>query len=384
MVDADLPSIKRGIMGRVFKQISSGSVYSSPLDKDEVALNPRCALLANGELVCSFLLQSGFGINDFKAMLSFSKDAGSTWSEPTEIWPHLSNRFSHIGQISVIQGTDTLLYFGTRIPIDEPGESYWRDDLKGIKQNELFLARSDNRGHTWTDPQGIPMPHAGSAEAQGPILRTGNGAWLACYAPYRTWDPGLNVELNCLMQLRSDDQGGSWRFQRLMTFKEPRSGAAEAWIAELADNLLISTCWHTNLSGEGEDFTNKYALSRDGGKYWSGPHDTGIHGQSTALLALNPTQVLMVYNQRKRGDPGIRGAVFEVNDTGLQIVSDEFLWNAQSGTRTASSGNHADWTDFSFGEPAMIRIDGQRLLLVFWEKGGPGHNGISARLFEKQ
>lgn len=371
-------------MKTTFFETARGHVYRSPEGRSEVALNPRSAVFSDGEVACSFMLQSGFGMNDFKAMLAFSQDSGSSWSEPILLWRHLLDRFSFVGQISSIPGTDSLLFFGTRIPIDVPGELYWHDGFKGIKQNELIWARSDDRGQTWADPQGIGMPRVGSAEAQGPILVMRNGVWVACYAPYRTWNPDLKVELNCLMQLRSENEGESWEFSRVMTFIEPQSGAAEAWIAELTDEVLISTCWHTNLSDQGEDFTNKYALSPDGGRSWSGPHDTSIQGQSTALLALNSREVLMVYNQRKRGEPGIRAAKWIVDESGATLVCDDYLWKSEIGTRNRSSGNHADWTDFAFGEPALARVNEDRLLLVFWEKGESGASSISFRLYEER
>jgi len=66
----------------------------------------------------------------------------------------------------------------------------------------------------------------------------------------------------------------------------------------------------------------------------------------------------------------------------VEIIADEMLWAAKTATRSNSSGDHADWTDFAFGEPALIRLDQFRFLLVFWEKGG--QNGISFRLFERR
>ena len=367
---------------RCFREVGSGAVYLSPDGVEEVAINPRCAVLPHGEIVCSFMRQSAFGINDFKPQIVFSTDGGRTWTEPRVIWPHLVDRLSCIGQISAIPGTNSLLFYGVAFPVDTPGEIYWREDILGLKQNSLAWARSDDGGRTWNEPRLLEIPHPGSGEAQGPILVTREGPWLACYAPYRNWDTTAEFELNCLMQLRSDDEGKSWTFSRLMTFAEPESGAAEAWLAQCGD-ALVASCWHTNLAKDASgDFSNKVAVSQDGGRTWSGPMDTAIQGQSTALLALDAQRVALVYNQRKSGEPGIRAAVLEPHRGGVKITGDEILWAAKTATRSNSSGDHASWTDFAFGEPALIRLDAARFLLVFWEKGGPGHNGISFRLFE--
>ena len=107
-----------------FAEIAAGTVYRSPAGVEEVAINPRCALLPQGVLACSFMLQSGFGVNDFKPMFVFSRDGGLTWSEPRLIWPQLVDRLSCIGQISAIPRTDSLLFFGVGCPIDQLGEIY--------------------------------------------------------------------------------------------------------------------------------------------------------------------------------------------------------------------------------------------------------------------
>jgi len=365
----------------LFSEIGSGAVYLSPDGVEELAINPRAAVLPHGGIVCSFMLQSGFGINDFKPQLAFSHDGGRSWTEPRLIWPHLVDKLSCIGQVSTIPGTNSLLFYGVAFPVEIPGEIYWRDDILGLKQNSLMWARSDDGGQTWSEPHLVALPHPGSAEAQGPICVTKDGTWLASYAPYRNWDPAAEFELNCLMQLRSEDEGKSWSFSRIMTFAEHDSGAAESWIAECG-GVLLASCWHTNLAETGGDFSNKVAVSVNGGRSWSGPLDTGIQGQSTALLTLDARRVLLVYNQRKLGEPGIRAAVLDPHDGGVEIIADEMLWAAKTATRSNSSGDHADWTDFAFGEPALIRLDQFRFLLVFWEKGG--QNGISFRLFERR
>ena len=42
---------------------------------------PRTVVTGAGELVCSYMVQSASGINDFKPMIPRSADLGATWQE---------------------------------------------------------------------------------------------------------------------------------------------------------------------------------------------------------------------------------------------------------------------------------------------------------------
>lgn len=86
-----------------------------------VAVGPRCVVTDSGHLVCVFELQSALGVNDFVPVITESVDDGATWSEPRLVWPHLENTYSVFINLSRSAAGDLFLY-GTRTPIDAPGE----------------------------------------------------------------------------------------------------------------------------------------------------------------------------------------------------------------------------------------------------------------------
>ncbi len=58
----------------VFETISEGWVTQrQPGTPTAIAAGPRCAVTNEGDVVCTFMVQSKLGINDFKAMLARSK-----------------------------------------------------------------------------------------------------------------------------------------------------------------------------------------------------------------------------------------------------------------------------------------------------------------------
>jgi hypothetical protein len=329
-----------------------------------VAAGPRCAITRKGDIVCTFMVQSSLGTNDFQPVIARSVDGGATWSDALPMWPHLSPSYSIFGSVS--RAPDgTLFYFGTRYPIDTPGESFWSEATQGLKDNELFWSRSTDDGQTWREPQIIPMPISGAAEAPGAMAVLRSGRMICCYAPYNTFDADLVVDRSQIVALRSDDQGATWRHNSMIRFASEHSTGAEAWAIELADGRLLGTTWHLNQQDK-SDHPNAYAISLDRGDTWQPVGSTGILGQSTSLAALPDGRALFVYNQRRHGEPGVWIAVVRPTEDSFGVESDEIAWRARTRTQSGSAGDHTEWTDFSFGEPSAVMLPDGTWLLVLW------------------
>lgn len=348
-----------------FETISEGFVTKrQPNTPTAIAAGPRCAVTKDGEVVCTFMVQSKLGINDFKPMVARSKDGGKTWSEPRFLWPQLQEKYSIFGAISRAPNGD-FFFYGTWYPIDTPGESFWSDATQGLKQNELIWAKSTDGGQTWSAPKTFPMPIPGAAEAPGPMTITRKGRWVCCYAPYNTFDPKLIVDRNQIVAVRSDDQGKTWKHNSMIRFESKYSTGAEAWVIELADGKLLGTTWHMNQQDK-SDHPNAYAISLDGGDTWKPYRSTGIMGQSTALTALPDGRALFIYNQRKHGEPGVWMAVAKPTEKDFGVESNQIVWSAQTKTQCGSSGDHSAWTDFSFGEPSATLLPDKTLFVALW------------------
>ena len=109
---------------------------------------------------------------------------------------------------------------------------------------------------------------------------------------------------------------------------------------------------------------------------------TGILGQSTALASLPDGRALFVYNQRQHGDPGVWLAVVRPTDTDFGIEHHQMVWHAETRTRSATSGDLAEWTDFSFGEPSVAVLPDGRLLVALWclQPSGTGIRFVNLEL----
>jgi len=350
----------------------------------DIGVGPRLVVLDSGEILCSYMRTARTTTNDFVPVICRSSDMGRTWSSPEAIWPTLQSRWSHF--VSISRDAPGRLYlFGSRTPIDTPGESFWSDAAQGLKENELVWATSTDGGQNWTDPRVIPLPIVGSAESPGAMCVTPS-RWIGVYSPCNTFDLGVAVDRSQVVAVLSDDEGRTWRQVSMLRFSDPDTSAAEAWAIQLADGRLLGTAWH--IGPQGHDLPNAYALSQDGGTTWTPTQSTGIMGQSTALAPLAAGQMaegraMFLYNQRKHGEPGVWLAIARPTDTDFGIEHNEIVWRAEQPTQsTTSSGELANWSDFSFGEPSAARLADDTWLIALWciQPSGTGIRSVRVKL----
>ena len=342
-----------------FEVIDEGFVVLGPLGACS-----RVAVVAPDEFVCTYLTRSGAGTLDYTMESARSTDGGRTWVATGAIWPDLVGRTSMSVALSQAPNGDLFLY-GTSTPAEDPHASWWQPERLALKQNDLVWARSRDGGRTWSRPAIIPMPIAGSAEAPGPLTVTGSGRWIACYAPYNTFDESEVVDRSQIVAILSDDEGATWRHTSMLRFADPDSGGAQAWVVELADGRLLGTCWNMGLT-TGIDAEIPFALSTDGGETWTTTRSTGIAGQATALTPVADGRVLLAYSQRAQPDPGIWLAVARPSAADFCVERLGPAWVAQRATHTEGDAGHDSWRDFAFGEPSILVLPDGDIYLTLW------------------
>ncbi len=352
-----------------FEPISDGFIHRcSPGANKPVAMCSRCVALDRDNLVASFMVHTDLMVNDFAPVLCRSQDGGQSWSDPERIWPHLESSFSISGSISQSSlDSKHLFYYGSRCPIDTPGEASFDPTRDAIKDNQLIWAESTDGGNHWTDPMVIERPIPGSSEAPGPICCLANGDLIGCYVPYNTFDPDVQVQRNQVMAMirRHGDQ--SWTHARALDFKTPSDSGAESWVVQLTNRLVFAASWHFSYD-QGVDRPNACAVSEDGGETWGPTCSTGIMGQSLALLPQAEGRVLMAYNQRNHERPGIGLALAQPSADGFGLLADTMIWRAERNTRADVVGNQSmsDFANFAFGEPSLTALTDGSVLLTFW------------------
>lgn len=367
-----------------FETLSSGFIHEcTPGGEEGAAATSRCAVTSTGAVLCSFMLHPGLGVNGFVPCLSRSTDHGETWGFAGYIWPHLRETYSMNPSISRSPNGELFL-FGSRTPITRPGEPFWCQETLGILPNELIWSRSADDGHTWLEPRAVAVPLPGAAETPAPLCVTRSGHWLGPYAPHNTFDPDLDVDRRHTVLVVSDDRGETWSHVSTLRVGEPNAVCAESWVIELADGRLLATTAKIRL-GEGDDYPNAYALSRDAGRTWSATLSTELPGQASAPAALPDGRVLYVYARRQREPRGVWLAAARPAESGFNVEADELVWQPETPTQGDSSGKFEEWTDFAFGEPSVTVLPDESVLVAFWciQPSGRGIRFVKLKVSSK-
>ena len=344
----------------MFKKISEGDVFATTVDC--ATSGPRAAVLPDGRVVCTFMINSYSGSNDFVPMIAVA-DENLNFGEAEKLWPALEDKWSLFG--SVRRGGDGRYSFSGQVfPIAQKGEAFWSDEALGMKENYVFYSLSDD-GVNFPEPKMLDLPYYASAEQPGGLLVDADGKMTMIYAPYPTIEKREPVDNGCIVMLRSTDGGESFESKKFGSV-DGDSQYAESWIVRLADGRLAVSTWQT----ASEDST-RYFISDDDGKTVNGPFTQPFRGQSTGAFAMDDGSVLIVYNQRKYGTVGVWMAHERFGADGkVDVLYNEPVWEAESATKTGESTDFGQWTDFSFGEPAVTVLPDGDVLVVLWYKKG--------------
>jgi hypothetical protein len=349
----------------MFKKISEGNVAFTA-EKNKATAGPRVAVLPDGMLACTYMVNSYVGSNDFVAHIAYSKD-GSSWTEGKPIWPQFIGKKSMF--VSIRPTEDGRISLGGMwFDIDGPNEAFWSDEAAGMKENRLIFSISKD-GYVFPEPVEFDLPYYASAEEPGGVLVDADGTITMIYAPYPTIEKKEPVNTNQMVMMRSTDSGKTFQPSTFGPF--PGTGTyAESWLVRLTDGRLMAASW---LIGDSLN-ADVYFLSKDNGKTFSGPDLMDFKGQTTALTPYLDNTVLIPYNQRKTGTIGVWLALAKPDDTGFHMLANEPVWEAEIATRNNTSGDFSNWTDYSFGEPSVAVLPDGTFLVVLWyqQMGGTG------------
>ncbi len=353
----------------MFRKLGEGDIFV--MKTVGATSGPRTAVLPDGGLLCTFMINSRGGANDFTPMVSRSED-GTNWSKAQEIWPGRKGRYSDF--VSVRRGGNGLLYLaGKSWAIKEPGESFWSDTEGAMKENRLIWSVSPD-GLCFPLPNEVPLPYPGAAENPGGMLTGADGALRMLYSPYPViGEPGAS-DTNCMVLLTSHDGGRSFVPRQFARVSGPCL-YAESWIEQLSDGRFFVSSWQT----AGGDPT-VYFLSEDNGETFTGAIPQPFRGQSTSVTAGPDGTVYVVYNRRKEAPAGVWLALEKPRTDGAVLLDNQMIWEAAVTSKLGDT-DFSGWTDFAFGEPGITVIGDGTLLVTFWyqENGAAGIHYVRLR-----
>ena len=182
---------------------------------------------------------------------------------------------------------------------------------------------------------------------------------------FHRWD-GSEVSRNCGRLLYSRDGGKTWADDVVCAeFPGDSVSCYEQRMAETEDGTLVVTLWCEDFV-TGERLNNHVTFSTDGGRSFSAPVDTGVHGQATGIVALGGNRVMTLHAVRRDTDePGIYAAIADVTGGEWHLLSCERIWAPSMPVVRAKYAAEI-FAFLKFGQPGGILMPDGKVLMSHW------------------
>ena len=352
--------------------IDSGILYRNPQPdlRSVHACFPVILPLSRDEMICVYRRGSAFASVDGRTGRLRSTDGGRTWIEEGLMWDGSEDDRSYCyrGAGLTMLSDGTILSVGSRFDRSDPDKPMFNPETEGYLPTEIVLFRSEDRGHSWSSPQVVPLPEGLTANNSGPILELSNRRWLL---PIETWksyeDPTPPKQR--AMVLFSNDRGSTWGAP--LTNGDGVADGVYYWdqrIIPLGGDRLLAMFWTHSLATD-KDISVHRATSEDGGTTWTNPEATNIQGQVTCPVNLGSNRTLAVYNLRYADRPGIMAASSEDEGRTWDLGNQVTVWDAFGQANIGAAAGERELQQhvtIAFGKPEAQLLDDGDVLVSFW------------------
>ncbi len=345
--------------------IDSGTIDHQP---GRGAFFPVVGELGDGSLVCAQFVGDSLGGDEARMELLCSQD-GASWTNTGLIEGGGLTQEEGYAYRSpqVFEGDDgswVLRYNRFRFVSDIMFE-----DGGGEQPCDMLIARSTDRGETWSEPEIVPVdlpPERYAWHGIGLVLRFPSGRWLY---PFETGKPIGAEEFPTLIAgaSASADRGKTWNeTTRVASDPHGQTFYYDQASCILSDDRAYTTLW-TYAPETNEHLNNTFVISEDEGRTWSEPQETNLRGQCCVPMPLPDGRVAAIYNYRHEPQ-GVHVALSEdlINfDTDNEVVI--FDAGDAATIKEARSDAALDMNMvIGFGRPFGMTLSNGDLYTAFW------------------
>ena len=351
------------------EKIFSTVIYENPLPqlRSRQSAFPGLAALPDGKIIATHQIGEAFESVDGTTYISVSEDGGRSFSSPKRVFDKSREKIPMTDN-----GKPSLLPDG-RIAI--LGYAFYREDPElplgnpktgGLLPDEVFISFSEDGGESFGDMKTVKTSFGNSVEASAPLSVLADGSLAAPITGFADWDGTLRHR-NCGRLLRSFDGGRTFDDSVVCTaFDGDSVSCFEQRMCQTKNGTIAVISWNEDLV-TGKRLNNHITLSRDNGKSFSAPIDTGIRGQASSIIALEGDKVMTIHAVRRDTDaPGIYVATADLSGGKWSLESVERIWEPD--VPITKDAHMAEiFSYLKFGQPSGIITEDGRLLLCHWE-----------------
>ncbi len=354
------------------KLLSEGVLYKNPNPgfKVECAFLPNIVPLSDTELICFYRLGSAFYSVDGKLAKLRSTDGGETWFQEEHVWDAAGDDIPY--NYSAPHGTllrdGSMVLVAFRVDFVDPEVPMYNPETGGWRPVETVLFRSEDHGHTWSEPELVDFPYQGTAAPPSQVIELNDGRWLLTGEHWKAWDDVSPLHIKTFSTF-SDDRGKTWSGP----VEHPSASDAEKMFShgrhmQLLDGRVAALQWTQDV-GASKDFDLHLTTSDEAASTWSHPQPTGIMGQTSWLVDLGGGLLVAAYTRREGMSPGImvvlsedEGKTWDLDNQVMvwDAVGQEYLGVEQRPEYPASHDNIA------FGKPNAVRLPNGEIMCSWW------------------
>ena len=329
---------------------------------------PAMCKLSDGRLLASFKAAPQKGGNkDNTVLMCVSGDNGRTWSEGSEPFtpPEINGKKTSFRTLYFIEwSAGHLLAVANAVDATMDELGYFNTETEGLKDTFILVYRSDDNGESWSEYDRIipatfgdvPLPLTGCPFlcADGKI-----GIQFEVNKPYYATEYWVHHSA----VIYSEDGGKTWGNEVMIT-DDPDVYYWDQRVSVLKDGRVADIFW--TFDRRVGDYVNIHlCLSRDNGKTFGEPMDTGLIGQPGNVFGGKGDSVMAVYINREK-TPEIRLAQMKASGEWEDVFT---VYGTENKSKKQSGSMNDVWAEmgaFSVGHPFVLPVDEDNILVYYY------------------
>ena len=352
--------------------LDEGVLYrnANPGIRAEDAFLPNIVPISETEVMCFYRVGTAFYSVDGKIAKLRSLDGGRTWDTKGYVWDPKNDDFpwNYSAPHATRFSDGSMVVMATRLDCSDEELPMINPETGGSRPSDMVIFRSDDNGHTWTEPEVLDLPGGGIPDAPSQIIELNDGRWWLPMEQWKSWDDDgpFNINGFCVF---SDDKGKTWGDRvDYPSASDPVKVFSHSRYTRMLDGRIGVLQW-TQEHGTAKDFDMHYTVSDQTGKVWSTPQPTGIMAQTSWMADLGDGVLAAAYTDREGRNPGIN--IIVSDDEGKTWDSDNqvMVWDAvgQEYLGIEKKPEYpASHDNIAFGKPNLARLPNGELIAAWW------------------